>query len=271
VNELPGLSVFWAFFLRAGESWDGAVMTDLVNAPLSVEQVEEAAKRLEDWSAADILGWACDQFAPRLTMASGFGAEGCVLIDIIGTNRLPIDLFTLDTGLLFPQTYALWRTLEKRYGITIRGVRPALSVEQQAAAHGPALWTRDPDTCCAIRKTAPHRAELQKFDAWISAIRREQTPERGTARVVEWDAKFGLVKLNPLARWTKEEIWSYIEAHDVPVNPLHQESYPSIGCMPCTSPVAPGENERAGRWRGRAKTECGLHDRAIWRLAQVTG
>ncbi|MPY89680.1 MAG: phosphoadenylyl-sulfate reductase [Luteitalea sp.] len=246
-------------------------MTDLANAPLSSDRLEEVADHLEGWSVRDILAWACDQFAPRLTLATGFGTEGCVLIDAIGTNRLPVDLFTLDTGLLFPQTYALWRTLESRYDLTIRAVRPRLTVEQQAVQHGPALWTRDPDACCAIRKALPLRTELAKFDAWISAIRREQTPARARARVVEWDAKFDVVKINPLAAWTKDDVWTYIDTHDVPVNPLHEESYPSIGCMPCTSPVAPGENERAGRWRGRAKTECGLHDRLVLPLAQVAG
>jgi phosphoadenylyl-sulfate reductase (thioredoxin) len=170
-----------------------------------------------------------------------------------------VDLLTLDTGLLFPETYALWRRLEQRYGLRIRAVRPAQTVEQQAAALGPALWERDPDRCCGLRKVEPLRAALSGYRAWISAIRREQTPERAGVAVVARDARFGLVKVSPLAAWTAARVWGYLRAHDVPTNPLHARGYPSIGCQPCTTPVRIGENPRAGRWRGKGKTECGLH------------
>jgi len=196
---------------------------------------------------------------PRITFATGFGAEGCVIIDHIARANLPIDLFTLDTGLLFPETYELWQQLEARYGVTIRAVKPAETVEQQAQSHGDALWTRDPDLCCERRKVLPLRDELAKFDAWITAIRREQTPERANAQVVERDHKFNLEKVNPLVEWTHDDVWAYIYANDVPVNPLHDRGYPSIGCQPCTSAIIPGENLRAGRWRGAHKRECGLH------------
>lgn len=196
---------------------------------------------------------------PRITFATGFGAEGCVIIDHIARAKLPIDLFTLDTGLLFPETYELWKQLEARYGVTIRAVRPDETVAEQAHSLGDALWTRDPDTCCERRKVLPLRAELAKFDAWITAIRREQTPERANAQVVERDRKFGLDKVNPLVEWTHDDVWAYIYANDVPVNALHERGYPSIGCQPCTSAVVPGENLRAGRWRGAHKRECGLH------------
>ncbi|HUJ63420.1 MAG TPA: phosphoadenylyl-sulfate reductase [Kofleriaceae bacterium] len=218
-----------------------------------------AARELEGAAAETILRWASDRFAPRLTFATGFGAEGCVIVDLIARHRLPIDLFTLDTGVLFPETYALWRELEARYAITIRAVRPAHSIEQQAIAHGPELWLREPDRCCELRKIVPLRAELAGFDAWLTAIRRDQTPERATAQVVEHDRKFGLIKVNPLVGWTHDDVWAHIYAHDVPHNPLHARGYPSIGCAPCTSPIVPGENLRAGRWRGASKTECGLH------------
>jgi phosphoadenosine phosphosulfate reductase len=138
-------------------------------------------------------------------------------------------------------------------------VRPELSVEAQAERHGDRLWERDPDRCCGLRKVAPLREALAGFDAWVSAIRRDQTPERARTRVVEADTRFGLVKINPLAGWTAAEVWAYLREHDVPTNPLHQRGYPSIGCTPCTTPVAPGEGERAGRWRGWTKRECGLH------------
>lgn len=223
--------------------------------------LDDAAADLEGRSASDILRWAADTFAPKLTFATGFGPEGCVLIDLIGRQRLPVDLFTLDTGLLFPETYDLWKRLEDRYGLTIRAVRPDWSIEEQEAREGPRLWESRPDRCCEIRKVVPLRNAVRGFDAWISAIRRDQTPDRATARIVERDPKFGLVKINPLAAWTSSEVWGHVRAHDVPVNPLHDRGYPSIGCAPCTSPVLPGEDPRAGRWRGTGKTECGLHRR----------
>jgi phosphoadenosine phosphosulfate reductase len=215
----------------------------------------------ETWPAEDVLAWAAQRFAPRLTMATGFGAEGCVLIDLVARYRLPIDVFTLDTGLLFPETYELWTTLEARYGVTIRAVRPAQTVEEQAAAHGDLLWRREPSRCCDLRKVSPLTEQLSGFDAWVTAIRRDQTFARAEARAVEWDARFGLVKVNPLVRWTKPQVWTYLREHDVPYNPLHDRGYPSIGCTPCTSAVKTGEDDRAGRWRGTEKTECGLHVR----------
>ncbi len=226
---------------------------------LGAAEIAAAAAALEGRPPGEILAWAADRFAPRVTLATSFGPEGCVLVDLIARRRLPIDVFTLDTGLLFPETRALWRRLEERYGLTIRGVRPAQTVEEQAARHGDRLWEREPDRCCGLRKVAPLREALAGFDAWVSAIRRDQTPERARTRAVEADLRFGLVKVNPLAGWTAEQVWAYVRAHDVPTNPLHQRGYPSIGCVPCTTPVAPGEDARAGRWRGRAKKECGLH------------
>ena len=218
-----------------------------------------AAASLEGETALSILRWASAQFGDRLTFATGFGAEGCVIIDLVGRHHLPIDLFTLDTGLLFPETYELWRRLEERYGIKIRAVRSELSVEQQAIAHGPTLWEKDPDSCCELRKVKPLRAALVPFSAWLTAIRRDQTPERASSKIVERDVKFGLVKINPLVAWTHDDVWAHIYANDVPFNPLHERGYPSIGCQPCTSAIVPGENLRAGRWRGAAKKECGLH------------
>jgi len=221
--------------------------------------ISTSARALEGKTALEILTWAAGELSPKLTFATGFGAEGCVIIDLVGRNKLPIDLFTLDTGLLFPETYALWRELETRYGVTIRAVRPEQTVSEQASTHGPALWQRDPDRCCELRKVRPLRAALAGFDAWITAIRRDQTPERATAKIVEADAKFGLVKINPLVAWTHDDVWAHLYQHDVPYNRLHDQGYPSIGCQPCTSAVRPGEDPRAGRWRGTAKKECGLH------------
>jgi phosphoadenylyl-sulfate reductase (thioredoxin) len=217
---------------------------------------------LEALPAEAILRWAAQQFAPRITFATGFGVEGCVLLDLIGRHRAPIDVFTLDTGLFFPETYELWQRLEQRYGLTVRAVRPQLTVEEQAAQHGPNLWERCPDQCCELRKVVPLRSALSGFDAWISALRREQTPDRAVAAVVERDRRFGLIKVNPLVTWTSADVWRYVRRHDIPYNPLHDRGYASIGCAPCTTAVLPGEDLRAGRWRGREKTECGLHSRA---------
>ncbi len=233
-------------------------MTDTLTRP-GPASLAEAGRALEVGTPLDILRWASDRFGPRLTFATGFGAEGCVLLDLIGRHRLPVDIFTLDTGLLFPETYELWRRLEARYGFTIRSVGPELSIEQQAAAHGPELWAREPDRCCDMRKVTPLTAQLSGFDAWITAIRRDQTDSRATALAVEWDPRFELTKVNPLVRWTKRDVWGHLLEHDVPYNPLHDRGYPSVGCLPCTSSVNPGEPERAGRWRGAPKTECGLH------------
>jgi phosphoadenosine phosphosulfate reductase len=223
------------------------------------DDVAMAASALAGATPLEVLAWAAERYAPRLGFATGFGAEGCVLIDLIGRHHLAIDIFTLDTGVLFPETYALWRRLETKYRITIRGVQPAQTLAEQAATLGDALWEREPDRCCRLRKIEPLAREAGKLDAWIAAIRRDQTPERATAQVVERDAKFGLVKVNPLVAWTTRDVWAYLLDNGVPYNPLHDLGYPSIGCQPCTSPVADGEDPRAGRWRGSDKRECGLH------------
>lgn len=216
----------------------------------AVIDIGAASRALEGSSPVEILRWATSR-VPRVAFATGFGAEGCVLIDLIAREQLPVDVFTLDTGVLFPETYALWRALEAKYGITIRGIPPAQVIDR--------LWETDSDRCCELRKVVPLREALRGFGAWITAIRRDQTPERASAGVVESDTKFGLIKINPLVTWTHDDVWGHLYANDVPTNPLHQQGYPSIGCAPCTSPVVPGENLRAGRWRGAAKTECGLH------------
>jgi phosphoadenosine phosphosulfate reductase len=227
------------------------------------------AEALEGKPPAEILAAVAPLFPGRIALANSFGAEDCVLVDVVARARLPVDVFTLDTGFLFAETYALWTRLEERYGIPIRAVRPQL----QPAVDGPPApvtqpplgraqpppWEQDPDACCAARKVEPLRRTLGALGAWVTGIRRDQTPDRANAQVVEWDARFGLVKVNPLAAWTAADVASHVRAFDVPTNPLHAAGYQSIGCAPCTTPVKPGEDPRAGRWRGREKTECGLH------------
>jgi phosphoadenosine phosphosulfate reductase len=214
---------------------------------------------LETADAADIIRWASEQFGSKLTFATSLGIEDCIVTDMIARQSLPVSFFTLDTGLLFPETYALKDEIEKKYGIEILAVKPEYTVDEQAARSGAELWLRDPDQCCELRKMQPLRSTLANYDAWITAIRRDQTPERANAPVVSWDGRFGLVKVNPLVRWTFADVQAYVHEHGVPYNPLHDQNYPSIGCMPCTSPVRPGEDPRSGRWRGTEKTECGLH------------
>jgi phosphoadenosine phosphosulfate reductase len=222
-------------------------------------EIEAYQGEAESWSVEKLLSWAFDRFQPDIALASSFGAEDVVLIDLIAKVRRDFRVFTLDTDFLFPETYALIAEIERRYGIQVERSRSALTPEEQAAAHGPALWSRKPDQCCDLRKVQPLKKTLGTLRAWLTGIRREQSPTRAQARKLEWDAKFGLVKLNPLADWTWDQVWDYVRTHRVPYNPLHDQNYPSIGCTHCTRPVMPGEDMRAGRWAGFQKTECGLH------------
>jgi phosphoadenosine phosphosulfate reductase len=232
-------------------------VVQLAYNPLS--RIEAMAERLEDATPQRILSYAFAEFGDGVAIATGFGAEGAALIDMaVKINPQP-NIFFLDTGFLFPETYELRRRLQDRYGIEIRAVQTAITPEAQDETFGPQLWSRDPDLCCRLRKLEPLREALKDVDAWITAIRRDQTPARAAARAAEWDYRWQRVKINPLVGWTKREVWDYIAAHEVPYNPLHDAGYPSIGCTHCTRAVRAGESERAGRWSGRAKTECGLH------------
>jgi phosphoadenosine phosphosulfate reductase len=215
----------------------------------------------ESWPAKEVLDWAYTRFG-RIAIASAFGPEGMVLIDIASRLRPNIHVFTLDTGLFFPETYELMNEVEQHFKITIERVRPALTVEEQEAQHGASLWKTHPDRCCQMRKVEPLRRKLATLDAWVTAIRRDQTLDRAHAHKVEWDTNFDLVKINPICDWTSEMVWEYIQNHDVPYNALHEEGYPSVGCAPCTKPVQIGDDPRSGRWAGLTKTECGLHQRA---------
>jgi phosphoadenosine phosphosulfate reductase len=182
-----------------------------------------------------------------------------VVIDIASRVRKNFRLFTLDTEFLFPETYNLMYQIEQRYGVTIERVYSLTSTDEQDRIHGPELWRHNPDKCCNLRKVEPLRRKLGELSAWITSIRRDQTADRGGAGKIEWDEKFGLVKINPLADWSSKQVWQYIREHQTPYNPLHDRGYPSIGCAHCTRAVTPGEDPRAGRWAGFSKTECGLH------------
>lgn len=223
------------------------------------EEISTVQSAADAWSAELALRWAFDRLGDQVALVSAFGPEGMVLIDMAARIQPGFRLITIDTGFLFPETHKLMEEVEERYALTIEKVHPRLTPQEQESVHGEALWKRDPDLCCRLRKVEPLRLELAGLRGWITSIRRDQTANRAGARKVEWDAKFGLVKINPLVDWTAAEIWTYIRNNDVPFNELHDRGYPSIGCTHCTRATAPGEDARAGRWPGFAKTECGLH------------
>lgn len=225
------------------------------------EDLEMAKKLAEHWSAAEVLAWGFSRFRAQIAIASSFGLEDVALIDLASHIEPALSVFTLDTDFLFPETYELIEQIEKKYRIVVERIRPDMSPSEQAVFHGTSLWQRKPDLCCRIRKVEPLKHKLKALQAWVTGIRREQSPTRANVRKIEWDEKFGLVKLNPLADWTAEQLWNYVRMHRVPYNPLHEKGYPSIGCTHCTRAVQPGEDPRAGRWSGSAKTECGLHTR----------
>jgi len=222
-------------------------------------ELRRESDRLEDADPEEILRWAVDRFFPRLTMATAFGPEGCVILSMLSTVQRRVSVFNLDTGYQFSETLELRDRIAARYGISVELKRPELSVRQYEAAHGGPLYKTEPDRCCFDRKVRVLRAAVAGMAAWISGIRRDQSPDRATAPIVGWDKKFGLVKINPLANWTKQDVWRKITDEEIPYNPLHDQGYLSVGCWPCTRPVEAGEEERAGRWAGLAKTECGLH------------
>ncbi len=211
-----------------------------------------------------VLRWAIEEFSPDVALATGFGAEGCALVAMLSAISPGMRIFYLDTDLLFPETYALRDQLEARYGVHFERRATSLSVSDQAAEYGERLWERAPDLCCRLRKVEPLKEMLKGMRAWVTAVRRDQSPERAGISLVERDEKFGLVKINPLANWSARDVWNYIAKHDVPYNALHDQGYPSIGCVPCTTPVQIGEMPRAGRWRGTGKSECGIHERGKW-------
>lgn len=231
----------------------------MTTLPFSASEVERLAVDAEAWSAEDRLSWAAERFPGRAVLTCSWQRQSSVVIDMLSRLDLDVQIVELDTGLLFPETYETRDRLVERYGIDIRRVDPAQSVQEQAASEGPELWKRDPDRCCHLRKVLPLQRALEGADAWITGIRRSQSTGRAGAKPLELDATRGVVKVQPLVDWTDEDVQGYLYAHDVPYNPLHDQGYPSIGCVPCTRAVAPGEDPRAGRWAGSDKDECGLH------------
>ena len=226
---------------------------------MSASEIPAAREILEKWPPQDILRWAVSEFHPGLTMATAFGAEGCCLIHMLAEIEPGVRVFNLETGYQFPETLELRQRLKERYGIEVELVRPELTVADYEAKHGGPLYRRRPDQCCHDRKIVPLRRALAGYDAWISAIRRDQSADRALADIVQWDTRFDMIKVNPLLNWTRRDVWTFLVAHDIPYNPLHDQGYASIGCWPCTRAVSAGEDERAGRWAGTGKAECGLN------------
>ena len=231
-------------------------------SPEMVAELKRLSDAFESQQPQDVLKDAIKRYAPKIVLACSFGAEDVVLVDMVHRIDPAVPLFYLDTDFLFPETYATRDRIIQQYGLKpaqVIQVKSLLTPEQQAAQHGAALWSTEPDRCCQLRKVEPLTRVLKGYDAWVTGIRRDQAPTRANAGLIEWDSKFQLMKVNPLARWTWSDVWTYIKVYEVPYNPLHDQNYPSIGCTHCTAAVAPGEDPRAGRWKTFTKTECGLH------------
>lgn len=219
---------------------------------------EAVGGELEKTSAEEALRWALDTFHPGMYIACSFQKTSSVTVHLAHSINPDARFFYLDTDVLFPETYETKDRLEERYGIRFHRYS-SITLEQQAGLYGDQLWGRDPDACCGIRKVEPMRSALSAVDLWVSGIRRSDSQTRARAPKFGWDKRFGLWKLNPLADWSEDQVWAYINDHDIPYNPLHDQGYPSIGCTHCTRKPAAGEDARAGRWAGLEKTECGLH------------
>jgi phosphoadenosine phosphosulfate reductase len=232
----------------------------LENTPELMESLKAASSRLEKASPEEIIAWGVEHYAPYLTMATAFGPEGCVILAMLAKIAPETYVFNLDTGYQFQETLDLRDRIADKYGIEVDLLSPDLSVSEYEALHGGPLYRTNPNQCCADRKIKTLQRASEVMHAWMSGIRRDQSADRAQAAIVGWDKKFGLVKISPLANWTKKDVWKRITDEGVPYNPLHDQGYPSIGCWPCTRAVAAGEtDERAGRWSGMKKTECGLH------------
>jgi phosphoadenosine phosphosulfate reductase len=216
-----------------------------------------AGRELEDASAQEIVRWAADVFGERVAVTSSMA--DAVVAHLVSTVKPGVDVLFLNTGYHFAETIGTRDAVAAMYDVNVIDIGPAMSIAQQDIAFGKDLWARDPDRCCALRKVAPLNNAMRDYDAWITGLRRDETPARANTPVVSWDAARGKVKICPIARWTADDVDAYVAAHGILLNPLLMDGYDSIGCRPCTRRVAAGEDSRAGRWAGSSKTECGLH------------
>jgi phosphoadenosine phosphosulfate reductase len=232
--------------------------------PLTAANVRLLDQSFDQQTTEQVLTWAWERFGTRAAIGTSFQGAGLVMMHLAKQAGTSFPVFTLDTGLLFPQTLELKKRLEDFYGFAIESLEPDLTVEEQADVNGPELWKREPDLCCTMRKVMPLRDKLSTLDCWITGLRRQQSDTRAGIGIIElyvFDEASGrdIVKLNPMANWSRDKVWEYIRKHKIPYNPLHDLGYRSIGCQPCTRQTGDADNERAGRWIGFNKVECGIH------------
>jgi phosphoadenosine phosphosulfate reductase len=217
-----------------------------------------AGKALDGASAQEIMQWAADTFDDRMCLASSM--TDAVLIHLASLAQPGIDVIFLDTGYHFAETIGTRDAVAVTYPVNVISLTPERSVAEQDATFGPRLYERNPDFCCQMRKVTPLNRALQRYDAWVTGLRRAETEARRQARAVEWDAKHQMVKVNPIVAWTDDDVDAYIAEHNILVNPLVYDGYPSIGCATCTLRIEPGADPRSGRWAGTGKSECGIHE-----------
>lgn len=216
----------------------------------------------EAMTAEELLRFAYGEFGERMCLTCSWQRQSSALVHMLSELGLDVPIVELDTQILFKETYETRDRLVERYGLQLVSVQPEWTLAEQAVHEGPNLWETDPDRCCHIRKVAPLERALERYDAWITGIRREQSPTRAGAPKVEWSERYGVWKIQPLVDWDAKRVQAYLQVNEVPYNPLHDAGYPSVGCIPCTRPVREGEDERAGRWAGSGKLECGIHGNA---------
>lgn len=227
---------------------------------LSDAEFQRLNEEFEAESPQAVLRWAAENYGDKLALVTSFQPTGIVTLQMLHEMGIKLDVLTLDTGLLFAQTYRLMDRVQELFNLPIIRITPELTVAQQAEQHGPALWERDPDQCCNMRKVVPLEKALAPYDAWITGLRRDQGETRTATPFVLWDKRHQNIKLCPFATWTEEMVWTYIRAYELPYNELHERGYPSIGCWPCTQAVSGDSTDlRAGRWTNHSKIECGIH------------
>jgi phosphoadenosine phosphosulfate reductase len=213
---------------------------------------------MESMTAEELLGWVYSQYGDKLCLTCSWQKQSSVLVHMVSELGLDLPVIELDTQLFFRETYETRDRLVRRYGLNLIST-PMLTVAEQHRQEGPNLWERDPDRCCHIRKVEPLERALEPYDAWITGIRREQAVTRANAQKIEWSERYGVWKVQPIVDWDAKRVQAYIHVNEIPYNPLHDQGYPSIGCVPCTRAVVGAEDERAGRWAGSNKLECGIH------------
>ncbi len=223
-------------------------------------KISQVAPWFENEEPEVILRWVIEEFGDNFVLACAFGPESLIMVDMLSRLQPVVRAFFLDTEFHFAETLALKEQMEARYPtLQLAVIKPLLTIAEQDQRYGEALYAQQPDQCCALRKVEPLQRALQGYPCWLAGLRREQTHTRTETPILQWDWKRDKVKVNPLATWSKSQVWTYILKHNLPYNPLHDQGYPSIGCSPCTHAAQSGSDERSGRWQGTAKTECGIH------------